>query len=169
MIGFTNLGDINKHLIDFERSLDRPQQQQEPLANSMLVLMVRGLFNSLEFPYVQFPCNEISGDQLYDPFWEAVRRLELCGFSVLVLICDGLAANRRLFRLHNPQASPVDVYKVSNPYSCNNRFIQYQPEATSNETRSNAFGGQLKRVCVHHAQVMEGTVDMVERLKHDFY
>ena len=35
-----------------------------------------------------------------------------------------------------------------------------------NETRSNAFGGQLKRVCVHHAQVMEGTV---ERSKHDFY
>ena len=35
-----------------------------------------------------------------------------------------------------------------------------------NETRSNAFGGQLKRVCVHHAQIMEGTV---ERSKHDFY
>ena len=35
-----------------------------------------------------------------------------------------------------------------------------------NEMRSNAFGGQLKRVCVHHAQIMEGTV---ERSKHDFY
>ena len=30
------------------------QNNDEPLAQSMLVLMVRGLFNSLEFPYANF-------------------------------------------------------------------------------------------------------------------
>ena len=35
-----------------------------------------------------------------------------------------------------------------------------------NETHLNAFGGKLKRVCIHHTQVMVGTV---ERSKHDFY
>ena len=113
----------------------------------MLVLMVRGLFNSLEFPYVQFPCNEISGDQLYDPFWETVRRLELCGFSVLALICNGLAANRRLFRLHNPQALFVDVYKVPNLYSCNNRFLSDPPHLL--KTTRNAWNSKKRNLWVH--------------------
>ena len=85
----------------------------------MLVLMVCGLCSSLSFPYVQFPCNQVSGDQLYNPFWEGLER---CGFYVLALVCDGLAV---FFRLHNPQASPEDVYKVPNPYSRDNCFIYF--------------------------------------------
>lgn len=110
MIGFTDIGDINSHLTAFERSLERDEPQQN-LAKSMLVLMVRGLFSSLQFPYVQFPCCELSGDQMYVPFWEAVGRLERCGFRVMALVCDGLAANRRLFRLHS-SLQQGDVYKV---------------------------------------------------------
>ena len=30
-------------------------------ANSTVVLMVRGLFTSLEFPYAQFPTRDVSG------------------------------------------------------------------------------------------------------------
>ncbi len=66
-------------------------------------ILVRGLFSKLQFPYVQFPCASLTGDQMFEPFWEAVGRLELCGFKVLALTCDdGLAANRRLFKLHKP-------------------------------------------------------------------
>ena len=93
------------------------ETEKDPLANSMLVLMVRGLFSRLEFPYAQFPCTAVSGDQMYDPFWEAVSRLERCGLKVLALTCDGLAANRRLFRLLDPDSNSV-VYKVPNPYTC---------------------------------------------------
>ena len=28
------------------------------------------------FPYAQFPCLNLAGDQLYDTFWEAIDRLE---------------------------------------------------------------------------------------------
>ena len=31
------------------------------LAHSMVVIMVRGLFSRLEFPYAQFPCTDLSG------------------------------------------------------------------------------------------------------------
>ncbi len=47
----------------------------------MMVFMVRGLFSSLKFPYAQFPCVDLSGDLLYDPFWEAVRN---CGLKVYI-------------------------------------------------------------------------------------
>ena len=91
MVGFAHLGEINDHLLQFERSLvdDTPLRPQ--LAKTMMVFMIRGLFNSLQFPYAQFPCAEVSGKLLYDPFWEAVCRVETCGlkvnFAIELLIC----------------------------------------------------------------------------------
>ena len=98
-------------------------QEEATVANSMLVLYVRGLFSKLNFPYAQFPCTSISGDKMYDPFWEAVSRLELCGFKVMGLTCDGLSANRRLFNLHDPTTKLV--HKVPNPYADDNRDIYF--------------------------------------------
>lgn len=83
--------------------------------NSMLVLFVRGFFSKLHFAYAQFPCTSVSGDKMYDPFWEAVSHLEMCGFKVMGLTCDGLSANCQLFSLHDPDTSLV--HKISNPYA----------------------------------------------------
>lgn len=82
--------------------------------------MVRGLFSSLKFPYAQFPCTSVCGDQFYDIFWEAICRLERCGFKVLACTCDGLSANRRFMKLHNAGSL---VEKVLNPYSSDGRYL----------------------------------------------
>ena len=84
LIGYTNLGDINSHLIDFEQSITSPAVPK--FAKTMLVFMVRGLFNKLQFAYVQFPAADLSGDLLYDPFWEAVARIERCGLKVVIIV-----------------------------------------------------------------------------------
>lgn len=76
LIGFTNLGDINSHLLKLQHSLEVEQSTIPTLAKSLLVIMVRGLFSSLQFPYAQFPCANLSGDLLHEIFWEAVERLE---------------------------------------------------------------------------------------------
>ena len=52
------------------------------LASTVLVMMVKGLFTRLEFPYVHFPCKNLTGEQMYKPFWDAVCRLEGLGFKV---------------------------------------------------------------------------------------
>ena len=88
LVGFVNLGDTNNHLLKFESSLSSDDHMPS-LANSMLVLMVRGLFSKLTFPYAQFACCKLSSDLLVDPVWEAVSRLERQGFHVLSLTCDG--------------------------------------------------------------------------------
>ncbi len=59
--------------------------QPQP-AKTMMVFTVRGLFNSLQFPYAQFPCAEVSGELLYHPFWEAVRRVENWGLKVCIVM-----------------------------------------------------------------------------------
>lgn len=113
---------MESHLETFQRFIEGGEPHRSPLANSMLVLMVRGLLSRLQFPYAQFPCTALSGHQLYEPFWEAVGRLECCGFKVLALTCDGLAANRRLFKLHSQDDHPF-VHKVANPYASDGRHL----------------------------------------------
>ena len=53
LVGFTNLGEINHHLLTFERSLQEDASgggSDKLLARTMTVMMVRGLFPKLEFP-----------------------------------------------------------------------------------------------------------------------
>ena len=58
--GFVNIRDINAHLAEYEKQVSN-DVLLDPLATSMLVLMVRRLFTDLRFPYAQFPCIEVSG------------------------------------------------------------------------------------------------------------
>jgi len=85
------------YLAALEKNKKTEKSDMPAVAISMLVLFVKGLFSSLEFAYAQFPCTNLVGPQMYDPVWEAEARLELCGFQVMALVCDGLAANCKLF------------------------------------------------------------------------
>lgn len=77
LIGFMNLGEMNNHLTKLQKALEGTGEATiTPLAKSLLVLMIRGLFSSIQFPYAQFPCSNLTGDQMFDVFWESVERLE---------------------------------------------------------------------------------------------
>ena len=111
LVGFCNLGEVNNHLLAFERSVDADGATHPPLAKTMMVFMVRGLFTPLRFAqscrtimtvlwacivsyfnrytYAQFPGASITGDLLFEPFWKAVYRLERLGLKVQynIIIC----------------------------------------------------------------------------------
>lgn len=94
IIGFKDLCNVPADLDRVERLIDGGGESDVPcLANSMLVLLVRGVFTKLQFPYAQFPCTALSAADMFEPFWQAVGRLEFCGLKVIALVCDGLAAN----------------------------------------------------------------------------
>ena len=126
LVGFANLGETNNHLLAFERSLQAASSNDklELLARTMMVMMVRGLFSRLEFPYVQLPCNKLVGDLLFQPFWEAVRRIEFSGLKVIAATADGASMNRRFFRLHN-LSSKTMPHMVTNPYTSEERKIHF--------------------------------------------
>ena len=148
LIGYTNLGDVNTHLEAFEKSFEADDLVSGGiLAKSMLVLMVRGLFSQLKFPYVQFPCTAVCGDQMFEPFCDAVCHLERCSFKVLALTCDGLSANRRLFQLHKPEETLT--HKVLNPYADDGRYIFFflDPPYLMKTTR-NACGNKCRNLWV---------------------
>jgi hypothetical protein len=118
------VGKVNDLLLQFERSLESNQDSTFPIAKSMLVFFVRGLFNHLEFPYAQFACKSLSGDLLFNPFWEAVYRLERMGLKVIAATADGASPNRKFFRLHT-QSSKDHEYKTLNPFAVDKRFIYF--------------------------------------------
>ena len=113
LIGFSNLGEINNHLLKLESALDGEDMPQQ-LASSMVVLMIRGLFQKLNFPYAQFAVSNLSGGLLMDLVWEAIFRLEKMGFHVLAITCDGASTNRQFWKLHS---NDTFVNKIQNVYS----------------------------------------------------
>ena len=122
------MGDINNHLMNFERSLaDEPGETS--IASSVLVIMVRGLLSKLNFLYAQFAVANLSGNLMVDPVWEAISRLERQGIRVLALTCDGASANRRLWKLHSKGRDTSErgvLYKVPNIYATDqSRFLYF--------------------------------------------
>ena len=114
VIGFVDLGSVNNQLLEFEQSCNNP-----PIATHMLVLMVRGIFIHLQYPYAHFPTTKLSGATLFPIIWEAVERLEFIGFKVIVITADGASPNRKFFSLHGGS------YKTVNPYSDDERYIYF--------------------------------------------
>lgn len=140
------------HLLNFEQQLDKGTGiSKKPLAKTMLVLMVRGLFSGLQFPYVQFPCATLRGDQMFHILWKTIGRLERYGFVVLGLTCDGLAANRQLFRMHAPKNSKELVHKTTNPYSASCRdFYFFSDPPHLLKTSRNCFASKSRHLWVSH-------------------
>ena len=61
---------------------------------------------------------------MFDPFWEAIARLERQGFHVLAVTCDGASTNRHLWKLH--ANNNEIIHKIPNVYAAEgNRDIYF--------------------------------------------
>ena len=66
LFGFTDLGEVNNQLIDFEQSLSSDGTGlQRPLAKTMLVFMFKGLFTNIAMPYAQLPACSLKGLDMF--------------------------------------------------------------------------------------------------------
>ena len=111
IIGFTSLGDIGDTLTELE---DKSRNTTHPsVAQYILVIMVRGIFFKLDFPYVHFGTQGVTADFLFPIVWEAVRQLEGIGCKVISITADGASPNRKFFRMHGDGL----VYKAYNPFA----------------------------------------------------
>jgi len=148
LIGFANLGEINEHLIRYEKALNDPYDTRtKDLAKTMMTFMVKGIFTTLQFPYAFLPCSEISNDLLHKPLWECIYRLERCGFKVVFITADGASTNRAMFQKHDSSSSLV--YKVPNKYASEQRdifFISDPPHLI--KTTRNCWASPHRRLTV---------------------
>jgi hypothetical protein len=132
LVGFANLGETNSQLLQFQKDKEGDKDGSTPaLAKTMFLIMVRGFFVRLNFPYVQFPCTTaMSGDLLFDLVWEAIYHLERIQLKVLAITADGASTNRLFLKIHNPNATPDEItYKVYNPHAPDGRFLYFFSDA----------------------------------------
>ena len=126
IIGFVDIGDVGNQLNQLEEKygcLDADAHvQHRPIATHMLVLMVRGIFFKMEYPYANFPTKRLTATSLSSIMWQGIERLEFLGFKVLAVIGDGASTNRKFFRMYS---NPADssFHKTVNPYSSSGRFF----------------------------------------------
>ena len=74
-----------------------------PISNHVLVLMVRGIFFTLEFPYANFGTKGVTADFVFPIVCEGIRQLESIGFKVICVTADGpvhARPNKKIFRMH---------------------------------------------------------------------
>ena len=154
IVGFVNLGSINNQLIELElqqHQVSDPASEHPPIATHMLVVMVRGIFVRLNFPYAHFPTDKLTADQLFPIMWEAVQRLEACGLKVIAITADGASVNRKFFRMHGKSS-----YKSHNPFTSEDRYVYFVSDAphllkTTRNCFSHSFGHGRTRtlwVCI---------------------
>lgn len=76
MIEFVELGKITMYLLEFEHQFQGDEHVKPELAKTMMVFMIRGLFNSLQLPYAQFPCMDLSGEMLFGKLFEELKAVD---------------------------------------------------------------------------------------------
>ena len=64
VVSFVNLGSVNDQLVRFEQN-SSGNKHPLPVTTHMLVLMVRGIFTHLHFPYAHFPAANLSAISLF--------------------------------------------------------------------------------------------------------
>jgi len=117
LVGYSDLGEINNVLLDYEQHLENSGRTPRPLSKCMLVFMVRGLFTSLKFPYLQYPASSTKGADIFPLVRQAIKHLTRLGLCVVSVTCDGASDNRKMFSMHDPSSDLC--YKTTNVYRSN--------------------------------------------------
>ena len=73
LFGFTDLGEVNNQLDEFEASLKQNASLQRPLAKTMIVFMFKGLFTNTALPYAQFAVSSLTGADLLPLLWKVIQ------------------------------------------------------------------------------------------------
>ena len=106
--------------------MEKQECEHRAIATHVLVVMVRGIFCKLEFPYAHFGTDGITADTSYPIVWEAVRLLEIDGLKVICVTADGDSSNKKFFKMHNHLELGLPVpYKAKNVYATDGRWLYF--------------------------------------------
>ena len=85
IVGFTELGDINEELNEFERKFQNSSTMSTELATYVICFMARGSLKRFSYPVGYFSSRGFTSDRLFPVTWRAIRILEATGSSCYCL------------------------------------------------------------------------------------
>jgi len=118
LIGYVHLDRVSNEMQHLHNVVEGAAKK---LAQSLLVVMVRGITTNLKYPIAVYATTTATSTSLYNIIYECIECLEIvAGLKVLYICCDGATSNRRFFHMHNDD---IETYKINNPYSSDSREI----------------------------------------------
>ena len=123
LVGFCHQEGDNS---DLEDMLNDSGNFDHEIATHVMVLMVRGIINHVNLPFVWYPTQNLTSSQLLNMVWRATKVLEHMGLRVRAWVCDGAASNRTFFNIHNGMGIEFSgvTYCTINRYA-RDRYIYY--------------------------------------------
>ena len=113
LVGFSNLGEVNRDIEHIISRMNDNTPHTPPLAK-MLAFMIRPVQRpSLGFIVATFPTSD-SGSQLFPVIWEVIEALELSSFPIFAVVADGASPNRQFFKLCSKKGKGNVPYKTKN-------------------------------------------------------
>ena len=91
------------------------------LAKTIMVIMIRGIFSNICFPFAQFSMPSPSASDIFPLIWKAIDCLECNDIKVLGIICDGTSINRKFLKLHGDS----HTNKTKHFYSSEKRSLMF--------------------------------------------
>ena len=92
------------------------------------MFMVRGLFTSIKFPYVQFSAANTKGVDVFPLVRQAIKRLTCLGLIVTTITCDGASDNRRILQMLIRRLACLtkqSIFSVQKEKRCFSSLIHY--------------------------------------------
>ncbi len=129
LVGYCNFGQVNDDLERLNESLNSESVTGAPkLANQVLVFMVWHIFKpSVSFHVAMYPSISLSGERPL--IFDVVEALQLQGFPVVSLTCNGNSPNCRFYRICG-LSTEHPVYKTPNPFA-NDREVYFFLQSTT--------------------------------------
>ena len=116
LVGFTKLEGFEDQLRAYEDQLQETDKPEESLAEHVLVFQVRGIFWNFQYPVAHFPTTNTKGHEIFSIFWRLVEVLEMVGFKVVAVTCDGASTNRSFMDMHGRSTVADPICRAINPY-----------------------------------------------------
>ena len=96
LVGYSDLCEINNLLSDCKEQFNTSGRTPQPLEKLMLAFMVRGLFTSLKFLYIQYPAASVKGEHIFPLMRQVIKHLTMLGLRVMTITYDGASDNRNV-------------------------------------------------------------------------
>ena len=96
LLGFVDVRDINNEFRVFER---RIKEDTAELARHAFMIMVRGIFSSVQQAVAFFPTIALRSGEIYDCVMKTVLKVETAGLRVHAVVSDGASCNRKFYKM----------------------------------------------------------------------
>ncbi|KAK3912214.1 Transposable element P transposase [Frankliniella fusca] len=124
LIGYTNLSSMESSMRELQAEMEGKTYEKR-LAKKVLVFMLNGAVNNIQFVPAVFSTDDLSAAQLYMRTWDVIYAVEEAGAKVLTVIFDGASVNRKFITMNFNAGDKAFIHKTKNTASGESRDLYF--------------------------------------------